>query len=226
MHTPPLFNNVAWSIVSNATLLQKSPKLPDQTGLLKNSITIELPFIQFHLTLLNRPYGCESAGGKTPDTGQAATTKFLHLWSIEECVTWVCVYVCARADTGIHAYAALCWCLLSCRSPDGEGLEECVIAASIGKMSAPSPGFVLCGSGSVAGLPPSFRSHLQLSSCIKPAFKKYKYWNDTHSSSCVSYRMEKALPIEPINNPQQSMRASQPECYIKWKRSLWSIFGF
>lgn len=111
MHTPPLFNNVAWSMVSNATLLQKSPKLPDQTGLLKNSITIELPFIQFHLTLLNRPYGCESAGGKTPDTGQPATAKFLHLWSIEECVTWVCVYVCA--DIGICAYAALCWCLLS-----------------------------------------------------------------------------------------------------------------
>lgn len=87
MHTPPLFNNVAWPIVFNATLLQKSPKLPDQTGLLKNSITIELPFIQFHLTLLNRPYGCESAGGKTPDTGQPATAKFLHLWSIEECVT-------------------------------------------------------------------------------------------------------------------------------------------
>lgn len=35
-----------------------------------------------------------------------------------------------------------------------------MIAASIGKMSAPSPGFMLCGFRSVAGPPPSPSDHV------------------------------------------------------------------
>lgn len=116
-----------WLLRWKDTCLEKSPKLPDQRGLLKNSITIELPFIQFHLTLLNSPYGWESAGGRTPDTGQPATAKFLHLWSIELCVTWVCVCVCVRMSVSVHTYTALYWCLLSYCSQDGGPLKGCVI---------------------------------------------------------------------------------------------------
>lgn len=133
MYIPLLFNTVACSMVCKDTSPHKSPKLPDQTGLLNNYISIELPFIQFHLTLLNSPYGCESAGGKTPDTGQPATAKFLHLWSIELCVTWVCVCMCVCEDTGILAYynqdaGALKECVITVRAgPDQVGWVKCLV---------------------------------------------------------------------------------------------------
>lgn len=124
MYIPLLFNDVAWAVVWKDSSLENPPKVPDQRGLLKNSITIELPFIPFHLTLLNSPYGWVSAGGRTPDTGQPTTAKFLHLWSIELSVTWVCA--CVWMPVSVHTYTVLYWCLLSYCSQEEGPLKECV----------------------------------------------------------------------------------------------------
>lgn len=133
-----------WLLRWKDTCLEKSPKLPDQRGLLKNSITIELPFIQFHLTLLNSPYGWESAGGRTPDTGQPATAKFLHLWSIELCVTWVCVCVCADVSICAYIHCALLMPAFILQPRWGTTERVCDYGQTwtrpggIGKMSVPS----------------------------------------------------------------------------------------
>lgn len=128
------------------------------------------------------------------------------------------------ADASIHAYIH-CALLMPAfvLQPRWETTERvCDYGQSwtrpggIGKMSVPSQGFMLCSSRCVAGLLLPFRSYLQLSFlCIKPVFGKYKYWNDTYSSGCMSYRPEEVFPTEPVNNPQQSMLASQSPRYIK-----------
>lgn len=215
-------------MVCRDTSPHKSPKLPHQTGLLNNYITIELPFIQFHLTLLNSPYGCESAGGKTPDTGQPATAKFLHLWSIELFVTWVCECVCMCADTGICANAALYWCPLSYCSQDAGALKECVITVRAGPDQV---GWVKClvylrALCSVA--PGPWRGSCSPSDHIYsfPLLSNLHSGNTNAGMIAIVPVRGIFFPIGLIHDPQQNTWASEPECWMKWKWSLWSIFGF